>query len=71
MAKEGPTSTVIRYWFYLTVILSLAIIGVIYYLVWPPVLWFLFLVIPLALVGLYDILQTHRNILRNYPVWGH
>ncbi len=71
MAKEEPTSTVIRYWFYLAVILSLAIIGVIYYLVWPPVLWFLFLVVPLALVGLYDILQTHRNILRNYPVWGH
>src|SRR6218665_3418197 len=29
------------------------------------------LLLPLALLGLYDLLQTRRSILRNYPVIGH
>ncbi len=27
--------------------------------------------LPLALLGLYDLLQTRRSVLRNYPVIGH
>jgi len=61
---------VVRYWFYLCSLVALAIIGLVY-LVWPPVLWFLILVLPLILLGIYDICQTRRNVLRLYPVWGH
>ena len=39
--------------------------------VWPAA-WWLFVVIgPIALLGLYDVLQTKRSILRLYPVIGH
>ena len=38
---------------------------------WPPVLWFWLLVGPYILLGLYDIFQTRRTILRIYPVIGH
>jgi glutamate synthase domain-containing protein 2 len=61
---------VIRFWFYLYAIVSLVIVGLIY-LVWPPILWALIIIIPLIVVGLFDIFQTSFNILRNYPVWGH
>jgi glutamate synthase domain-containing protein 2 len=30
-----------------------------------------FLAIFLAAIGLHDVLQTKRSILRNYPIWGH
>ncbi|GAA4683270.1 FMN-binding glutamate synthase family protein [Gordonia humi] len=36
--------------------------------------WWLFLAVPLlliALLGTYDLLQSHHSILRNYPVLGH
>jgi glutamate synthase domain-containing protein 2 len=34
-------------------------------------LWPLLLLVPLALVGLYDIVQPSHAILRNYPIIGH
>lgn len=61
---------VIRIWYYLISIIAIAAIVAISF-VWEPVLWFMLLVGPLFLLGLYDILQSRRNILRNYPVWGH
>lgn len=33
--------------------------------------WYLFLALPLILLGLYDIIQTEHSVLRNYPVVGH
>lgn len=33
--------------------------------------WVLVIVLPLFVVGLYDVLQTKHAILRNYPVIGH
>ncbi|OGT31754.1 MAG: glutamate synthase [Gammaproteobacteria bacterium RIFCSPHIGHO2_12_FULL_35_23] len=67
--KEHP-QIVVRYWFYVCAVLSLLIIGFVAHF-WPPIIWFLIIVLPLIALGLYDIFQTHHNILRNYPVWGH
>lgn len=33
--------------------------------------WFLVFLIPLTLIGLYDILQKKHAILRNFPILGH
>lgn len=60
----------VRIRFYFVVIAALSAVVTIYN-VWPPVLWFLIILLPLAAVGFYDIFQTKSNILRNYPVWGH
>lgn len=49
---------------------SLAAIAAIY-TIWPPVVWFLIVVLPLVVLGVYDIFQTQHSILRNYPVVGH
>jgi hypothetical protein len=37
---------------------------------WPPALWSLIVVGPLVLGGLYDMLQTKRTIVRNFPLFG-
>ena len=38
---------------------------------WPPVLWLFVLVVPYILIGIYDITQIKRTVLRIYPVIGH
>jgi len=38
---------------------------------WSTVLWSLLLIIPLVLLGIWDIIQTKRAVLRLYPVIGH
>lgn len=38
--------------------------------VWPPILWSLLLVVPLAAIGGYDMLQTRHSLLRNFPLVG-
>lgn len=38
---------------------------------WPPALWSLLLVGPLALIGIRDYFQTKHSVLRNYPMIGH
>jgi glutamate synthase domain-containing protein 2 len=40
-------------------------------LFWPPVYWLFMVVVPLILLGIYDILQKKHTILRLYPVIGH
>lgn len=40
-------------------------------LLWPPFSWVYVIVVPLFLVGVYDVLQKRHNILRNYPLMGH
>jgi glutamate synthase domain-containing protein 2 len=37
----------------------------------PVALYWLILVLPLVLLGLYDIHVSHHNVLSNYPVIGH
>jgi glutamate synthase domain-containing protein 2 len=51
-------------------IISLAtiILGALYN---STVLWFAVLWIPICGTGVYDMLQTHHTILRNFPVIGH
>jgi glutamate synthase domain-containing protein 2 len=61
---------VIRQLFYWLNLLFLLGIGIIAYY-WHPILWALVAVIPLIILGLYDIFQKGKNILRNYPIWGH
>ena len=51
-------------------ILFLAFTAIIY-TVWPPVLWSLVIVLPLIVIGIYDMLQVKHTILRNYPIVGH
>ena len=38
---------------------------------WPPALWALVLLLPLLLLGLHDVTQRRRAVLRNWPVIGH
>jgi glutamate synthase domain-containing protein 2 len=37
----------------------------------PAFGWGLLIFLPLSALGIYDVLQTQHNILRNYPVMGH
>jgi glutamate synthase domain-containing protein 2 len=37
---------------------------------WPPVLWSMVVLGPVILLGLYDMVQTKRTIVRNFPVLG-
>lgn len=39
-------------------------------LFWPPVLWSLVFLVPLLLVGVYDLLQHQHSIRRNFPLLG-
>ena len=38
---------------------------------WTPVYWLFLVVVPLILLGIYDIFQKKHTILRLYPVIGH
>jgi len=67
MAREPM---IFRLWYYLISTVSIAAIIIIAFF-WLPILWFLIIVGPIFLIGLYDIFQKKSNILRNYPVWGH
>src|SRR5690606_29946976 len=33
--------------------------------------WWLILTLPLLALGIYDVVQTHHAIVRNYPIVGH
>ena len=39
-------------------------------LFWPPILWSLLLLMPVLMLGLYDMLQTRHTLWRNFPVIG-
>ena len=59
-----------RYTTYLLVLLSALFIwlGFTYN---PHFYWPLLAVLPLALLGVWDMVQTRHSILRNYPIFGH
>ncbi len=52
-----------------SIIIAAAVIGIAF--VWTPILYFLILLVPLFLVGVYDIVQRRLNVLRIYPISGH
>jgi len=37
---------------------------------WQPILWSFILLVPLILMGVFDVLQTKHTIRRNFPVIG-
>lgn len=39
-------------------------------LIWPPVVWALLLLVPLILLGLYDMFQQRHALKRNFPLFG-
>ena len=38
---------------------------------YPSAVWILFLLIPVILLGIFDILQKKHTVWRNFPVFGH
>lgn len=61
---------IVRYYFYIISAVLFAAVGITA-IFWPDVLSMLFVLVPLFLIGLRDVLQKRTNILRNYPVIGH
>ena len=59
-----------RWVYYIISIVSSLLVFTIYQ-IWPPVLWFLIILVPYILIGLHDVLSVRHTILRNYPVVGH
>lgn len=55
--------------FVYSAILVIALIGLIS-IWWLPVLWSLFIVVPLIGLGMMDMIQTKRAIRRNFPLLG-
>ena len=53
---------------FVVLVVALAIIGVLYA---PALLWSLIVLVPITLLGIYDMVQTQHAILRNFPVLGH
>jgi glutamate synthase domain-containing protein 2 len=51
-------------------ILSVTLTGSIALFVWPPMAWAFVLLLPLIILGCYDMIQTRHAIMRNFPVIG-
>ncbi len=67
MATEKLT---VRTYYWIYAFIFAAIIAVVS-IFWIYMLWFLVIFVPLFMLGIHDILQKNKNVLRNYPVWGH
>lgn len=59
-----------RKWFYISSIIIVILVFALSWL-WEDIVYGYAIVIPLILIGTYDILQKKRNVLRNYPIIGH
>jgi len=55
---------------FIKVLMATMIIVAVIYFFWPPVLWVLSIIAPLAVVGIYDLLQKKHSIRRNFPLFG-
>lgn len=55
--------------FFLAAFFSVAIIAV--SLLVTPIWWVFFILGPLILIGIYDVLQNKHTILKNFPIIGH
>lgn len=56
--------------FILGSILLVTIISLFSYFVWKPFLWSFVLIVPMLIVGFYDVMQTHHTIMANFPIVG-
>lgn len=52
----------------ISILVFLTIIGIAFF--WFPILWLFLLVGPLILMGIFDIVQKHHTIRRNFPLIG-
>jgi glutamate synthase domain-containing protein 2 len=55
---------------FIKVLLCTLLIIAVISIYWPPVLWVLVLVLPLAGMGIYDMMQQKQTIRRNFPLYG-
>ncbi len=60
----------VRRWFFAASGVLLAAVAALAFL-WPGVLWSLVVLGPLVALGICDVLQKERTVLRNFPVIGH
>jgi hypothetical protein len=60
----------VRYYF-IALSIALPVLTLIASFFWPPILWLFILWLPVIAVGIYDLIQTERTLLRLYPVIGH
>ena len=60
----------VRTVFVLTAAISTAATFLLSFL-WTPILWLFVVIVPLVLLGVYDMTQKRRSLLRLYPVVGH
>jgi len=60
----------VRNWFYGISAALFALVALVW-LVWPPVLWSLVVLLPLFALGVRDALQNKHTVLRNFPIIGH
>lgn len=51
-------------------IVSLFLVGAIAYFIWSPFWWTMAVLIPLILLGIYDMFQAKHAIMRNFPILG-
>jgi len=60
----------VRQGFY-TISIGLSILVLALSIYWTPALWIFFLIVPLIVLGIFDIRQRKKTLLRLYPVIGH
>lgn len=51
-------------------IISLGLVFIVGYYTWPPIFWLYLILVPLILLGLYDMFQEKHAIMRNFPILG-
>ncbi|HHS95136.1 MAG TPA: FMN-binding glutamate synthase family protein, partial [Phaeodactylibacter sp.] len=51
-------------------IISLLVVGLVSHYLWQPFIWTLIILLPILLLGWYDMLQAKHAIMRNYPIFG-
>lgn len=56
--------------FVLFTILSLLMVGLLSYFVWPAFWWAMIILGPILWIGWYDMLQQKHAIMRNFPILG-
>ena len=51
-------------------IVSLLVVCGVSYFVWQPMWWALVILVPMLLIGFYDMFQSKHAIMRNFPILG-
>ena len=50
--------------------ITIVVVGILGWL-WTPLWWLYLLVVPITVVGIYDMMQTENTVIRNFPFLGH